>query len=176
MKTVDIHTRSRSQRLGDLLLSRWRTAGSLNRKETLITCTVLLTILLFMYTAVSKLLEYDKFVFQMRLAPLPMIRTWAPIVAWIIPIVELLLVALLYKKRTRYLGMVSSLVLLTCFEIYITWMKIVEMQTGARLPCTCGGIISTMGWTTHLLFNAVFILLLGLSIYYDRTKRVLDTD
>src|SRR5690606_41640149 len=171
MKTVDIRTRSRSQRLGDLLSSRWRTARSLNTKETLITCTIVLTILLFMYTAVSKLLEYDKFVFQMRRVPLHFIQSWAPFIGRAIPLVELVLVGLLFIVRTRYWGLICSLLLMVSFEIYILWMKILEMQTGIRLPCSCGGIISKMNWTEHLLFNAVFVFLLALSLYYERKKR-----
>ena len=131
----------------------------------------MLTILLFMYTAVSKLFQQSVFVFQMRRAPLPLMYTLAPVIGWVVPIIELVLVALLYLNRTRLLGMVCSLMLLVSFEVYITGMKIMEMQTGIRLPCTCGGIISNMGWTAHLLFNAVFIFLLGLSIYNQRKMR-----
>lgn len=139
-------------------------------REAFITTTVMLTILLFMYTAVSKVLDQEKFVFQMQLAPISFMSTWAPILGWVLPIVEGLVVVLLYKKQTRLLGMVSALSLMLCFEGYILWMKIIELQTGAHLPCTCGGIISTMGWTTHLLFNAGFILLLALSIYYTKKE------
>ena len=137
--------------------------------------TVLLTILLFMYTAVSKLLDYEKFVFQMQLAPIAWMDAWAPIIAWVLPLVEIAVVILLYKQQTRIWGMRIALMLMLCFEVYIIWMKVLESQTGIHLPCTCGGIISTMGWNTHLLFNAIFILLLSLSIYYaykNKQKRL----
>src|SRR5690606_40838422 len=70
---------------------------------------------------------------------------------------------------TRLWGLIGSLTLMLSFEAYIAWMKIMEIQTGMRLPCTCGGIVSQMGWTTHLYFNGIFILLLSLSIYFLQT-------
>lgn len=155
--------------------SKWKIIQTWDKKEVFITVTITLTILLFMYTAVSKLLEYDIFVFQMRRAPVPFMQSWAPFIGRVVPIIELALVALLFIDKTRYWGLICSLLLMVSFEIYIIWMKIMEMQTGVELPCTCGGVISNMGWTTHLLFNAVFISLLGLSIYYERKKRRLNT-
>lgn len=173
MKAVYQNKPLKSQHLKSWFSAKWDLVKSLDKKETIITLTVGLTILLFMYTAVSKLFSYKIFVFQMQLAPLPLMATVAPYLGWIVPMVELILVILLFLNRTRFWGMICSLLLMLSFEFYIGWMKVVAMQTGIDLPCTCGGIISNMGWTTHLLFNAVFIFLLGLSIYYERAKRKL---
>ncbi|MGY0035166.1 hypothetical protein [Pedobacter sp. NJ-S-72] len=41
-----------------------------------------LLILLFGYTAISKILEYNKFVFQMKLAQMPIIASLAPLLAF----------------------------------------------------------------------------------------------
>lgn len=142
---------------------------SRNWPEHLITVTVIATLLLFMYTAVSKLLNYDLFVFQMQLVPSDRLSRWAPFLGRAVPIIELILVLLLYLNKTRLWGLIGSLTLMLSFEAYIAWMKIMEIQTGMRLPCTCGGIVSQMGWTTHLYFNGIFILLLSLSIYFLQT-------
>lgn len=171
MKAVYQNKPLKSQHFKSWLSAKWDWLKSREGKEAFITLTVMLTILLFMYTAVSKLLQQSVFVFQMRRAPLPLMQTLAPIIGWAVPIIELVLVVLLYVNRTRFLGIVCSLVLMVSFEVYIIGMKIIEMQTGVDLPCTCGGIVSNMGWTTHLLFNAVFIFLLGLSIYYGRKMK-----
>ena len=144
---------------------------SRNWPEHLITVTVIATLLLFMYTAVSKLLNYDLFVFQMQLVPSDWLSTWAPFLGRAVPIIELVLVLLLYLNKTRLWGLIGSLTLMLSFEAYIAWMKIMEIQTGMRLPCTCGGIVSQMGWTTHLFFNGIFILLLSLSIYFLQTRK-----
>lgn len=140
-------------------------------KETFITFTLIVTIFLFMYTATSKLISYKVFVFQMQLVPLPLIGTWAPFLGWAVPVTELVLVVMLYLNTTHYWGLIGSFILMLSFEIYIVWMKFLEIQTGIHLPCTCGGIISNMGWTSHLLFNGAFILLLALSIYFRRQLR-----
>ncbi|MFC0318669.1 MULTISPECIES: MauE/DoxX family redox-associated membrane protein [Olivibacter] len=141
----------------------WDTARSWNWREIIMVGTAGFVILLFAYTGISKLLDYEKFVFQMRLAPVPLIKTVAPIIGRVLPWVELALAAMLYFENTRYFGYRASLVLMILFEIYISWMKIVSIKTGIHLPCTCGGIISSMGWLTHLIFNASVIVLLLLS-------------
>lgn len=138
----------------------------MDKGELIITTTIVMVILLFMYTGVSKLLEYDKFVFQMRRAPHSFTQAWAPFLGRAVPLAELLLVLFLFLDKTRFWALIGSLILMVFFEVYIIWMKIIEVQTGIKLPCTCGGIISNMGWTAHLLFNAVFIFFLGLSVYY----------
>lgn len=140
-------------------------------KDILKTTTVNLVIILFMYTGVSKLIEYNKFVFQMQRVPLPLIQKLAPTLGWVVPIIEIALVIMLYFDKSRFMGLIGSITLLVSFETYIIWMKSLEIQFGIRLPCTCGGIISNMGWTEHLIFNAIFIILLVISIYFDRAKR-----
>ena len=127
-----------------------------------------LLILLFGYTAISKILEYDKFVFQLKLAQMPMIATLAPLLGILLPILELVIVWMLYKDSLRIKGFYASFLLLFTFEVYITIM----LLSGEKLPCTCGGIISQMGWKTHLLFNAVFIIISILPIIYKPKPRI----
>lgn len=148
----------------------WEAIRSWNWKEILMIGTVVFVIILFSYTAVSKLLDYEKFVFQMRLAPVPFMKTMAPVIGRVLPWIELALVVMLYKEKTRLLAYKASFVLMVLFEIYITWMKVVSVRTGITLPCTCGGILSRMGWEQHLFFNASVIVLLLLSIYWHRGK------
>ena len=140
-------------------------------KDILKTITVILVIILFMYTGVSKLIEYNKFVFQMQRVPLPLIQNLAPTLGLAVPIIEIALVTMLYFDKSRFMGLIGSLTLMVSFETYIIWMKSLELQFGVRLPCTCGGIISNMGWTEHLIFNAIFIILLALSTYFEWTIR-----
>lgn len=116
-------------------------------------CTPLL-VLLFSYTAFSKLLEHDKFIFQMNLSPFPLMPDFAVPLAWILPQVELVIVVLLLYPVYHRAGLIASIALLLVFEIYIAGM----MFSGLKLPCTCGGIISKMSWGAHLAFNAFFIL------------------
>lgn len=124
-----------------------------------------LIIILFSYTGINKLLEYEKFVFQMRLAPLPILWPLAPIIGWLVPVAELVTVVGLYLNRTRILALRASLALMILFEVYIMWVR----STGLDLPCTCGGIISSMDWTTHFIFNAIVIVLIVLALILQKT-------
>ncbi|MES2060462.1 MAG: MauE/DoxX family redox-associated membrane protein [Bacteroidota bacterium] len=127
---------------------------------------LLLLCLLFVYTSASKFLDNDKFVFQMRLAPVPLMKIAAPVLGWLVPAVEFTLSIVLavgmFVPSIKIKALKASAFLLVAFEIYI----IIMLLSGSHLPCTCGGIISTMGWKQHLFFNAFFILAAYFSIKY----------
>jgi len=114
-----------------------------------------LFVLLFAYTALSKFLDYNLFVFQMRRAPLPLIQAMAPVLGWIVPLIEICLVIGLLTNRYASKAQIASVGLLIIFELYITGM----LLSGYPLPCSCGGIISKMSWKQHLIFNAAFIII-----------------
>jgi putative oxidoreductase len=126
-----------------------------NKKSGYILVKVItaLFVLLFAYTATSKFLDYNLFVFQMRLAPLPMMILVAPILGWLMPSIELIIAISLLFGRFRLNALYASVILLLIFEFYIVGM----LLSRQHLPCTCGGIISTMSWKQHLIFNGVFI-------------------
>lgn len=132
-----------------------------------VTAAVLL-MMLFGYTALSKILDYEKFIFQMQLAPVPLMASFAPVLGGLVIIIELLIVVCLSQEKWRMKGLYASLLLLLSFEIYITAM----LFSGSKLPCTCGGIISQMGWKTHLRFNALFMFFAVVPIILNhRTKQ-----
>jgi len=129
--------------------------------------TFILAVLLLMlwgYAAVSKISEYDKFVLQMQLAPIPLMKFFGPTLGWLIPAIELALVCMLLTDRFRKLGLWLSFMLLLVFEIYIAAM----LLSGLELPCTCGGLISKLQWNEHLVFNAVFMLISIFPFLYQR--------
>jgi putative oxidoreductase len=134
------------------------------KKELIATACISLIVLLFVYTSASKFLDYPKFVFQLRLAPLPMMITLAPVIGWLVPLAELLVPLGLLTEKYRLKALFATVALLILFEFYITAM----LLTGKHLPCTCGGIISTLGWKQHLLFNALFILIAVTAICIQR--------
>jgi putative oxidoreductase len=111
-----------------------------------------LLILLFVYTAVSKLLSFRRF--QTVLSYSPLIGRYSKALAYTIPGVELLVAALLFLPQTRTKGFAGSILLMAAFTGYIAYMLLFE----PHLPCSCGGVISSMNWTGHLLFNLVFTL------------------
>jgi len=134
------------------------------KSKVFIEITVALVILIFTYASISKFIEYEKFIFQMKLAPIGIMKTLAPYLAWLVPCVEILIVFLLSYNRTRTIGLYSSLFLFSLFELYIGAM----MLSGLHLPCTCGGLISKMSWKQHLLFNAGYITIILLSLILNK--------
>jgi hypothetical protein len=108
----------------------------------------LLLIILWIYAAVSKLVDYDLFIDQLKRQPLP---AWSPhLLSWALPTAEIITALLLCFESTRNYGMAASCIMLACFTIY-TGLAL----SGAygSIPCSCGGIFSFMQWKGHLLFN-----------------------
>ncbi|MDI3321372.1 MauE/DoxX family redox-associated membrane protein [Pinibacter soli] len=115
-----------------------------------------LLILLFAYTAFQKFIGHGTFLNTLHNSAL--LRPVAIFVSWSVPITELAIVCLLLFPLLRKIGLLCSAVLLTVFTIYIVCMLLFS----SSLPCTCGGIISSLSWKQHILFNIIFI---GLALY-----------
>lgn len=112
-----------------------------------------LFMLLFLYAAANKILDFQKF--KVQLGQSPLLTDYAMAIAWLIPTIEILICVLLYFKRTLLIGLYASFSLMLMFTIYI----IVMLTLAERVPCSCGGILEKMGWTAHLIFNIAFVLL-----------------
>jgi len=118
-------------------------------------------ILLFTYAAVTKLLDYNDFSIQIGQSPL--LTAFAGIVAYVVPIAELLIVILLSIPRLRSIGLYSCFCLMAMFTTYIFLI----LNFSSNIPCSCGGILEKMGWTEHLIFNMVFITLALVALIID---------
>ncbi|MGB6083877.1 DoxX family protein [Moheibacter sp.] len=112
-----------------------------------------LFILLFVYAAVSKLLEFQDF--QTQLGQSPLLGAFAVPISYAVIIVELVTAVFLVLERTRRLGLIISFVLMVMFTVYI----IIILNFTSFTPCSCGGVLEDLGWTEHLVFNMVFIAL-----------------
>lgn len=129
------------------------------KKTTLIDIVSFLLIVLFVYTASSKIRDFRTFNFQMHYYP--WIKQFGGILSIGIPAVELALSALLLLPKTKVIGMWSSIVLLCIFTIYLILMVSFE---GKNLPCSCGGVISKLSWKQHIVFNLFFITVTWVSL------------
>jgi len=121
--------------------------------NTIIEIIVLLFATLFLYTGISKLMEYAVFKEQIALSPLlkPVSR-WLAI---ILPITEIIVSVILFIPITRLKGLYASLLLMVLFTGYIVYILIYN----DHLPCTCGGVLESLSWKQHLLFNSICIVL-----------------
>lgn len=121
-------------------------------RKAIVDVIAALLILLFTYTAVSKLMEMDLFRFMLSESPgIGSNASWLYIT---IPALELLIATLLFFPSTRLKGLYASLALMLSFTVYVGYM----ISTGDNLPCSCGGVISAMTWQQHLYFNIFFTL------------------
>ncbi|MEI9809094.1 MAG: MauE/DoxX family redox-associated membrane protein [Bacteroidota bacterium] len=125
-----------------------------------------LLILLFVYTGLSKLLDYNNF--HLQLGKSPFITAFADSVAWSLPTGEILVALALMFRKTRLLGLYTSLFLMTMFTVYIYAM----LRYSYDLPCSCGGVISKMSWSQHLWFNTGFVVLSVAGILLQSTKAI----
>ena len=136
-------------------------------KRSLITELVIGSlILLYIYTASSKLLDFGSF--RHVLSRSPLIGNIAPVVAWILPTAEILISLLLILPQTRRIGLWCSFVLMLAFTGYVGYM----LAFTPHLPCSCGGVLKQMTWKQHLVFNITYsiIALLGIWLYQRPVK------
>ena len=123
-------------------------------KAAFIEVTRFLLILLFVYTASSKIQTFHSF--QILLVKSPLIgKTLALYVAIFIPAIEIIATLLLVFPKTALKGFYLSTALMAMFTLYVSYMVLFA----PKLPCLCGGVIEAMSWKQHILFNAVFTIM-----------------
>lgn len=112
-----------------------------------------LFILVFVYTATSKLFEHNTF--KAILSGSPLIASKANILSWLLPILELFTATLLLIPSFRRFGFLSSFILMLLFTSYVAYM----ILFAENLSCSCRRVISQMTWSQHLIFNIFFTAL-----------------
>ncbi|WP_417868095.1 MauE/DoxX family redox-associated membrane protein, partial [Xanthomarina gelatinilytica] len=138
-------------------------------KKTFIGVGSYLFIFLFLYAAVSKLLDFETFTVQ--LAQSPLLSAYAGIIAWLVPGIEILIACLLVIERFRTLALYSSFTLMVMFTAYIY----IILNFSDFIPCSCGGVLEKLSWTQHLIFNVFFILLAGVAVFFTVRKNTKKT-
>lgn len=140
------------------------------RHKSLVEILSSLFILLFVYTAVNKTVGF--YSFKTVLAQSPLIGSFAAVIAWFLPLVELGTASLLFFGSTRKVGFYAAASLLILFTGYIGYMLLFSNQ----LPCSCGGALKFLTWRAHLLFNIVWILvaIVGLRLMGGKQSDKLD--
>jgi len=137
------------------------------KKSLFVEGVCLAFIVLFVYAAVNKLMDYQKFKVQLEQSPL--LNSFAGWVAWFIPACEILISCMLAFTRTRLAGMYACFSLMILFEAYIFTVT----RFSEHVPCACGGILGKLGWSAHFIFNGCWVAaaLAGVLFYPDRTRQ-----
>lgn len=118
----------------------------------------ILYICLFVYAAVSKLLDYENF--QIQLGQSPLLSAFAGWLSWLVPVIELIIAMLLVFRCTRTFAQFSAYTLMVMFTAYIYIM----LNYSSYIPCSCGGVLEKLGWEAHLVFNLGFVFLGAVAI------------
>ena len=128
-------------------------AMKIKKEQLIIDIVAILYILIFVYTGVYKLVNHR--VFYLQLIGHPLLKDYAHIVSWVVPVVEVVAALLLAFSITRMKGIYLSLATMSCFTIYLIYMIV----THPKLPCSCGGIVNSLSWRQHVMVNTLYILM-----------------
>lgn len=115
-------------------------------------------ILFWVYVGIEKLWQLSAF--HIALQQQPVISILAPILFWLLPLLEISIGALLGlpARRLQHWGWIASTIMITLFSIYIA-LGVLDVYD--KKPCMCTSFLSHISWTAHLIFN---LLILGLSL------------
>lgn len=119
-------------------------------------------ILLFMYTAIAKLITYNTSLNDLKRSPF--ISDFALPLSILLPISEIAISVLIFIPKHKKYGLIGATILMALFTGYVSAM----VFTQETLPCSCGGLIKYLSWKEHFFFNIFFTLLGVLGIILQR--------
>ena len=108
---------------------------------------------LFLFTSIDKLYNYRQF--RDALSKSQVLANVAGLVSWSVPVAEILIATALFIPSMRKTGLKATILLLAVFNIYLSYM----MAFAPKLPCMCAGLLESLSWKSHIIFNAVMIVL-----------------
>ncbi|MDO3643503.1 MauE/DoxX family redox-associated membrane protein [Mucilaginibacter sp. L3T2-6] len=120
---------------------------------------VIMISILWLYAAVSKLVDFSHFKDAMKKQPFG--EGLQNLLIYGLPPMEILTGVLLLTEKGKLTGLYISAILFTAFTIYIL---LIILKFFGHVPCSCGGLIGQMGWTFHFWFILFFLTLTGVSI------------
>jgi len=125
-------------------------------------------IVLFVYAAATKFIEYKKFTVQVGMSPL--LPDLAKSIAWFVPTLEIIIAIMLTVERFRLIALYSSFSLMAFFTTYVAGI----LTLADHVPCSCGGVLEKLGWTEHLVLNSGFLLMAftGVILQYKKLKMI----
>ena len=137
----------------DLILSKMKIYN------TIFEVSKYLLIILFIYSGCTKLIGH--YIFLDQLTHIPVLKHYAGFSSMFIPIIEIAAGIMLVFQNTTIIGWWICSILLSSFTIYISAM----LLFAPHLPCSCGGIISSLTWKQHLVLNFLLASVGWFNIY-----------
>lgn len=140
------------------------------KQNNIVEIICLFFVILFVYTGVSKFLDYDNF--RAVIGQSPIITKYSGVLSIIVPAIEIVVSIFLVIPRYRLQGLYATFSLMILFTAYI----IILVTLSDHAPCSCGGVIQKMSWNQHLVFNIIliFISLLGIILHskYSQPRKM----
>jgi len=128
-------------------------------------------VLLFIYAATSKFLDFENF--RIQLGQSPLLSAFAVWISVAVPVSEIIIAILLLIPKFRFLGLFAAYSLMVMFTAYIY----IILNYSSFIPCSCGGVLEKMGWTEHIVFNLIFIVIAAIGVFYlEMNRATLKTD
>jgi putative oxidoreductase len=137
------------------------------KKSIVLDAICFFLIVLFVYTAFSKLLNYSDFVFILNQTR--ELKPFTPILSISLPFLEITAAFFLMIPLYRTWGLYLSCVLMGAFTLYVAYLLLLA----SHRPCACGGIMRGLSWKQHLVFNSLCtaISIVGILINGNRRER-----
>lgn len=125
--------------------------------EWTVDITAYLFILLYLYTAYEKIKNHQQF--ETTLSQSELIGAYARFISWAVPVIEIGISAVLIMpwEKTRKASLWAATILMALFTLYLSYMLL--FIPAENRTCNCGGVVSSMSWPVHLLFNAFYLLI-----------------
>ncbi|MFB2120813.1 MauE/DoxX family redox-associated membrane protein [Parapedobacter sp. 2B3] len=123
---------------------------------------------LFAYTAHAKFVGHAEFATTLGKSPL-IGPEHAHFIAWAIPAAEALLALLLIFPPMMKKALWASMSLMVVFTTYLIYM----VASGLPRTCNCGGVIESLTWTQHILFNLILIAVVPITLHWKKIKPLL---
>lgn len=109
---------------------------------------------LYMYTGWAKFMNISTFI--RGNSKIPHLGQYAKLIGYGIPALEIVLAILLVIPvyRIKRFALWTSTLLMVVFTVYLSLMvKLAENKL-----CHCGGVIESMGWEAHIVFNSIWLI------------------
>lgn len=146
------------------VLNRTQEVENMKKESLKVELISLLLALLFVYTGLSKLIDWYGTKNSLFNQVFP--EWMAEAILFGLPPLEISVAVMLLVGKWRTWGLWLSVVLMGLFTAYI---GLVLTGIFGRIPCSCGGVLDSLGWWEHLGFNVV---VLGMAVWGVKGSRI----
>lgn len=129
----------------------------------------ILFILLWLYTALEKLVHAEQF--RSELAQSPYAAPYSDSLSWLVPGLEITTAILLVIPACRMIGLYASFILMAIFTSYLFLLA----RNDHYIPCSCGGFLETLPQEVHILMDAGLSILALAGLWASKRRHRLIT-